>query len=152
MSSGNNILKQASGIWRVGSCDESACYDHSEWWGETWGWGSKTSASCTFYSHSPPPPPLFSISIVNCYAILWNVSPFLPVPATSGTPLPTLSPFASSTPPAPYSPGLPPPPPFSPSTDWPHVIKYPVEPWGLWACFETSAVKIPYFVFEWDSL
>ena len=54
-------------------------------------------------------PPLCSISIVKYYAILRNFSPFLPVPATLGIPLPVLSPPASRTPPAPYSPGLPPP-------------------------------------------
>ena len=64
-------------------------------------------------THAPPPPlpfvfqSLCPISIVKCYTILQNFSPFLPVPATLGILLPTLSPPASRTPPAPNSPGLP---------------------------------------------
>ena len=61
-------------------------------------------------------PPLCSIVIVKCYTILQNFSPFLPVPATLGIPLPAHSPPTSHTSPAPYSPGLPPPCPP------PHVI------------------------------
>ena len=54
-------------------------------------------------------PPLCSMSIVKCYAILQNFSPFLPVPATLGILLPALSPPASRTPPAPILPGSCPP-------------------------------------------
>ena len=75
--------------------------------------GSETPASRTFYSRFLSPSIGVPASLFYFYSRMLrniaNFSPFLPLPANLGIPLPALSPPASPTPPSPILPGSQPP-------------------------------------------